>query len=247
MTTATLLHLHSGKMRDFRTINVIRLVLVAGLAALAAGCDASSRFGDFGGQGSRAVAPPPPRQPTFIPAPSSSVTAQPLPPVSSQPLPPPGGVSSGLPPVGSSVPIESPPPVADLDIDAPPPSDRPRPRVGEPQPPPPQVAARPEPQPPSQPAGPPTRTAVTGNWTARDAAGGACRVTLSGTPTLDLYKASSSGCQTRELQRVSAWELRGDEVYLYETGGAIAARLRKSGAGFGGAMTKSGAPVTLSK
>jgi hypothetical protein len=220
-----------------------RLAFAAGVAALAAGCDASSRFGDFGG---RSVAPPPPRQQTFIPAPSSSVTAQPLPPpVGSQPPPPPGGVSPGLPPVGSSVPIDPTPEARGPDIEPPPQAESPRARVGEPQPPPPQVAARPEPQP--QPAGPPTRTSVTGNWTARDASGGSCRVTLSSTPTLDLYKASSSGCQARELQRVSAWELRGDEVYLYESGGAIAARLRKSGSGFGGAMTKSGAPVTLNK
>jgi Protease inhibitor Inh len=88
---------------------------------------------------------------------------------------------------------------------------------------------------------------VTGNWTAREAAGKSCRVTLSGTPTLDLYKASSAGCQSKELQRVTAWELRGDEVYLYEPGGGIAARLKKSGNSFEGSSAKTGAPVSLSK
>jgi Protease inhibitor Inh len=88
---------------------------------------------------------------------------------------------------------------------------------------------------------------VTGNWTAREAAGRSCKITLSGTPTLDLYKASSSGCQSKELQRVNAWELRGDEVYLYEPGGGIAARLKKAGSNFEGASSKTGAPVTLSK
>ncbi len=86
-----------------------------------------------------------------------------------------------------------------------------------------------------------------GNWSAREASGGNCRVTLSSAPTLDLYKASSSGCQSRELQRISAWELRGDEVYLYEPGGGVAARLKQSGRGFEGAAAKTGAPISLNK
>jgi hypothetical protein len=49
------------------------------------------------------------------------------------------------------------------------------------------------------------------------------------------------------LQRVTAWELRGDEVYLYEPGGGIAARLKKSGSSFEGSASKTGAPLTLSK
>jgi hypothetical protein len=73
-------------------------------------------------------------------------------------------------------------------------------------------------------------------------------VLLSSAPALDLYKASTSGCQSRELQRVSAWELRGEEVYLYEPGGAVAARLKQSGSQtFQGAAAKTGAPITLSK
>jgi hypothetical protein len=88
---------------------------------------------------------------------------------------------------------------------------------------------------------------VTGNWTAREAAGGSCRVTLSSVPTLDLYKASTSGCQSRELQRVNAWELRGEEVYLYEQGGGVAARLKQSGRGFEGAAARTGAPISMAK
>jgi hypothetical protein len=120
----------------------------------------------------------------------------------------------------------------------------PPPQTAEPQTRPPQVAARPEPAPAS---GPPSRTAVTGNWTAREAAGGSCRVALTSVPTLDLYKASTSGCQSRELQRVNAWELRGDEVYLYEPGGGVAVRLKQAGRSFEGAAARTGAPVTLSK
>jgi Protease inhibitor Inh len=217
-----------------------RLAAAAVLSVVLAGCQGSGRFSDFD------PAPRPVAQPVrpapLTPAPMSPVQSAPLPPVSSQPLPPPG---SGLPPIGSSVPIETPdggqPRVAARPVQ---PID-PQPQA-EPPPRPPQVAARPEPAAP-QASGPPTRTAVTGNWTAREAAGGSCRVTLSSAPTLDLYKANSSGCQSRELQRVNAWELRGDEVYLYEPGGGVAARLKQAGRNFEGSVSRTGAPVTLSK
>jgi hypothetical protein len=227
--------------------------LAALLALSAAGCESSGRFTDFGG--SRQAVAPPPRVQTFTPAPMGRVETSALPPLGgTQSLPPPAGAnpeleglpsrpdgaspstipSPGLPPAGGSVPID-PEPV------------RPAQRPVEPPPvaePPPRVAARPDPAP--VPAAP-SRTNVIGNWSAREASGGNCRVTLSSAPTLDLYKASSSGCQSRELQRISAWELRGDEVYLYEPGGGVAARLKQSGRGFEGASAKTGAPISLNK
>jgi hypothetical protein len=217
-------------------------LLLAAVAALAlAGCQGSGRFSEFGGGPPQAAAPvrPAPLQA----APTAPVQSAPLPPVASQTLPP---LSPGLPPIGSTQPIETP-------DGGPPRTPRPQaqpidppPQAAEPpsQPRPPQVAARPEPAPAS---GPPSRTAVTGNWTAREAAGGNCRVTLTSVPTLDLYRANTAGCQSRELQRVNAWELRGDEVYLYEPGGGVAARLKQSGRNFEGAAARTGAPITLSK
>jgi hypothetical protein len=92
----------------------------------------------------------------------------------------------------------------------------------------------------------PTRTSVTGNWTARTG-GGNCRITLSSAPKLDLYGASTQGCASRDLAKVNAWELRGDEVYLYESGGAVTARLKARSGSMDGALAKSGAPLTLSK
>ncbi len=223
------------------------------LALATAGCDGAGRFADFGG-GRQAVAPPP-RVQTFTPAPMGRVETTALPPVGGmQPLPPPvaanpelGGLPSrtegasptaGLPPAGGSIPID-PEPVRPVQR----PVEPPPPVVEAPQ----RTASRPDPAP--APAAPttPTRTSVIGNWSAREATGGSCRVTLSSAPTLDLYKASSSGCQSRELQRVSAWELRGDEVYLYEPGGGVAARLKQSGRGFEGASAKTGAPISLNK
>jgi hypothetical protein len=88
---------------------------------------------------------------------------------------------------------------------------------------------------------------VTGNWTLSEASGGRCKATLSSAPALDVYKASTSGCKSREMQRITAWELRGSDIYLYEQGGAVAAKLQQSGSSFSGATAKSGAPVTLSK
>lgn len=225
-----------------------RRILAVAAALVLAGCQGSGRFTDFGGsppQASVASRPPP-----LTPAPTAPVQSAPLPPVASQALPPAGtqGVPSGegLPPIGSTVPIESPDggtarpavrPVQPIDPqNTPTPAETQRP---------PQVAARTE-TPPAA-SGPPSRTAVTGNWTAREAAGGSCRVTLSSSPTLDLYRASTTGCQSRELQRVNAWELRGEEVYLYEPGGGIAARLRQSGRNFEGTAARTGAPITLSK
>jgi hypothetical protein len=91
------------------------------------------------------------------------------------------------------------------------------------------------------------RSALVGGWTARDAAGGSCRVQLSSAPALDLYRASSSGCANADLSRVTAWDYRDGEVYLYQPGGTVAARLRGGGGGLTGVLAKSGAPLTLGR
>ena len=93
-----------------------------------------------------------------------------------------------------------------------------------------------------------SRDSMVGGWTAREATGGSCRVQLSSSPTLDLYRASSSGCTNKDLQKISAWDFRDGEVYLYQQGGTVAARLRSSGSGgLDGAVTKSGASLSLSR
>lgn len=92
----------------------------------------------------------------------------------------------------------------------------------------------------------PTRSSVTGNWNVKEASG-SCRITLSSSPKLDLYGANTAGCQSRELQKVTAWELRGEEVYLYEPGGAVAARLKARGRSMDGSIAKTGAPIGLTK
>ena len=93
----------------------------------------------------------------------------------------------------------------------------------------------------------PSRSAMVGAWSARDATGSTCRVQLSSSPALDLYRASASGCANKDLARVSAWDYRDGEVYLYQSGGTVAARLRSTGGAMEGALAKSGAPLTLAR
>ncbi len=97
------------------------------------------------------------------------------------------------------------------------------------------------------PAAPASRTSMVGNWTAQDASGSSCRIQLSSSPSLDLYRASVSGCANKDLSKVNAWDYRDGEVYLYQTGGAVAARLRGGSSSLSGVLSKSGAPLSLAR
>lgn len=108
----------------------------------------------------------------------------------------------------------------------------------------PQVAAIPA---PAQAQPRVSRTTFVGTWRASEPGGGACRVTLSSSPSLDLYRASTAGCSNEDLSRISAWDLRNDEIYLYRQGGAVAARLRASPGAMQGVLSRSGAPVALAR
>ncbi|WP_134500413.1 AprI/Inh family metalloprotease inhibitor [Microvirga pakistanensis] len=150
--------------------------------------------------------------------PSGPVESAPLAPIEGQPLPPIGGAPA---PLGSEL---TPPPGTDV--------------AGLP------PAAAPA---PIAPAAPASRTAMIGNWTVREASGKSCRIQLSSSPALDLYRASASGCSNQDLSRVNAWDYRDGEVYLYQTGGAVAARLRGSSSSLAGVLAKSGAPLSLAR
>jgi hypothetical protein len=101
--------------------------------------------------------------------------------------------------------------------------------------------------PPTRTPSPSGRSSLVGGWSARVASGASCRVQLSSSPALDLYKASTSGCSNQDLSRVSAWDYRDGEVYLYQSGGTVAARLRASGGAMSGVLAKSGAPLSLAR
>ncbi|MCB8818995.1 AprI/Inh family metalloprotease inhibitor [Microvirga rosea] len=193
------------------------IVTAALCSALSLSACSSARLG---GSPIRSATAAPAVNPAPVEAvPSGPVTAEPLPPLEGSPLPPVAGAPmSGMP---GGVPPEG------TDVAGLPPTSAPAP------------AATPAPAPGN-------RTAMVGNWTA-SVAGGTCRVQLSSSPSLDLYRASASGCPNQDLSKVYAWDFRDGEVYLYQTGGAVAARLRGSSGGLSGVLAKSGAPLTLSR
>jgi len=186
----------------------------------------SARLGGAPARPVVAAAPQP--APTYnAPTMIEPVPAAPAGVVTSEPLAPlPGArtaaVDPGVPPATGPIIEDAPPPAP-----APPAAEPPRPQVAA-------VAG-------------PSRSSVLGGWTAKDATGSTCRVTLSSTPALDLYRASAAGCPNRDLARVTAWDYRDGEVYLYQPGGAVAARLRSSGGALDGALAKSGAPLSLAR
>lgn len=190
--------------------------------ALATGACGSTRFGGPAATGAA------PRANTLYNAPAAEpepVPAMPSGPVVAEPLPPPPGAPgpvAALPPAGGPA-----------EVPVMPGSPRPVEGFGAP-------AAAPGPAPTS-------RSAFVGGWTAREASGTSCRVQLSSASAIDLYKASASGCANRDLARVTAWDFRDGEVYLYQPGGAVAARLRAGPGSLDGVLAKSGAPLALSR
>lgn len=228
---------------SFRTSTLLRATSLLPLVMLTA-CAGSQRFTGGPGQVARAPVYNEPIQ-SAPPISSAPVTAEPLPPPGGYPAtaaPQPG--SAGLPP--PSDPFYEPQGV-------PPGQQPPVERVVEPTP---QqrnqlANANPGATPGSGPARGGTvssRDGVIGNWTAQEATGSSCKVQLSSSPSLDLYRATANGCSNRDLQQVNAWDYRDGEVYLYQRGGSVVARLRVgSGGAMNGAITKSGAGLSMNR
>ncbi|NEU13762.1 AprI/Inh family metalloprotease inhibitor [Methylobacterium sp. BTF04] len=144
-------------------------------------------------------------------------------PVTSSPLAPPPGATAApadLPPVGGTVAVAPSTPI-----------------IAEPS-----IAPVAPPPPPVVSSG---RSSVVGSWNAKDATGASCKVSLSSAPALDLYKANASGCPNKDLAKVTAWDYRDGEVYLYQPGGTVTARLRQGGGALDGALSKSGASLAM--
>jgi hypothetical protein len=231
---------HDAAMQTGRAL---RLAMVIGAGGLMAACAGTSRFDGLTSGSARTQAPasapayqsPPPV--TSLPSAGSVATA----PVESQPLPPP--VYPGSQPQPATVP-SLPGQTAGTDVPRIDPSQATQP---------PQIGSSAGTQVATlggrQGAAPVTnRDGVIGGWTAREANGSTCRVTLSSSPALDLYRASASACANKELQKVTGWDYRDGEVYLYQPGGAVAARMRVNDrASLSGAVTRSGAGLTMSR
>ena len=195
------------------------LAALTGLAVLAAALGGCSSTSRFDGIGAQAATRRAPPAPLEPVAPAAPAGA-----VSSAPLAPPPGAAAApeAVPLGTGAPVvvEAAPPVQQQASIAPPPIAAPAPSG---------------------------RSSVVGGWNAQEASGASCRVQLSSSPALDLYKASASGCANRDLVRVTAWDYRDGEVYLYQPGGTVAARLRAGGGGLEGVIAKSGAPLSLKR
>jgi hypothetical protein len=189
-------------------------------SVLAVGACSSARFGSLGPAPVQAAAPLPSYPEPIEAVPSGPVMAEPLPPLEG-----PGAVG----PIGSA-PLPSGVAGPGTDIAALPSQSAPLPQPSAPA-----VAA------------PSGRSALVGSWTARDASGASCRVQLSSSPALDLYRASAANCGNKDLAKVTAWDYRDGEIYLYQPGGTVTARLRGSGGSLNGVLAKSGAPLSLSK
>jgi hypothetical protein len=229
----------NGRRMMTKTDRWVRAAKAASLLSLLmlTACAGSQRFVSAG------YAPQAYGQPTLQPAPPIESA-----PVTSQPLPPPGGYPAA-PTQGALPPPQDPfyePAPAAPQISTPPPVDRPS-EV-------PTLRGGGGPIATLGAGASSSRGAVTsrdgiiGNWTAREATGSSCRVQLSSAPSLDLYRANASGCANRDLQKVNAWDFRDGEVYLYQQGGSVVARLRAGdGGAMNGAVTKSGAALSLSR
>jgi hypothetical protein len=194
-------------------------------STLALGACSSTRLGNTPTRSAAAAPSLNPAVPVEA-GPSGPVEAAPLPPIESQPL----GTVAGAPAAPGMTPAPG-----GTDIAALPPAA------------PPDLSAAPAPAPARAPAAASSRTAMVGNWSAQEASGKSCRIQLSSAPALDLYRASASGCSSQDLSKVNAWDFRNGEVYLYQTGGAVAARLRGSSASLSGVLAKSGAPLSLAR
>ncbi len=93
-----------------------------------------------------------------------------------------------------------------------------------------------------------SRDGLIGSWTAREANGTSCRVQLSSAPALDRYKATAASCANKDLQKATTWDYQDGEVYLYQPGGNVVARLKASdGSAMNGVVAKSGANLSLSR
>ncbi len=103
-------------------------------------------------------------------------------------------------------------------------------------------------QPPASQAIPPpsSASAYAGAWRALDASGRACRVQLSTTSSIDLYKASVTGCAGSPLATVNLWSVSAGQVTLYarET---VVARLSGQEASLSGSVEAGGGSLRMTR
>lgn len=89
-------------------------------------------------------------------------------------------------------------------------------------------------------------SAYAGAWRAVDASGKACRIQLSTTSSIDLYKASVSGCAGSPLETVNLWSFSGGNVTLYSRE-RVVARLSGQEASLSGSVEAGGGSLRMTR
>lgn len=106
-----------------------------------------------------------------------------------------------------------------------------------------QVATAEHPAPSGKPV---TREGVSGAWiVASDSAD--CRMILAFTKWSGGYRAATKRCISPELTSVSAWDVKGQQVVLMDSGGNTIARLYHSGGERYDGTTNGGSPISFTR
>lgn len=108
----------------------------------------------------------------------------------------------------------------------------------------PENSTQPAPAQPAPNGEPVTREAVSGTWTV-SSDNSECRMILAFTKWSGGYRAATKRCESAELQTVSAWDVKGQQVVLMDGSGNTIARLYNSGGERFDGTTNSGQPVTF--
>ncbi len=91
-----------------------------------------------------------------------------------------------------------------------------------------------------------TREALIGAWQV-DTGGTKCQIFLALTKWSGGYRAATRGCASAAMADVQAWDVKGKQVVLVNSGGATAARLyRSAGTRYDGS-TAAGGAITFSR
>jgi hypothetical protein len=90
------------------------------------------------------------------------------------------------------------------------------------------------------------RADLLGAWTV-SSAGDSCQLFMTLTTWSGGYRASTKGCGSEPLQKISAWNLEGQQVQLLDDSGATVGRLYPSSKTEFNGQTPGGGPVSFSR
>ena len=90
------------------------------------------------------------------------------------------------------------------------------------------------------------RTDLLGGWTI-SSAGDSCQLFMTLTTWAGGYRASTRGCTNAALTTISAWNMDGGQVQLFNDTGTTIARLYPASKTLFNGQTEGGGPVTVSR